>query len=79
MILRCTNYAGWDCCSALRLVTSTLHLIHADRLIMRAGAARSVAEPAARAALLFQQRKEEEDRGRGGFVIFQNLRDLIEK
>ena len=27
---------------------------------------------------LFQQRKEE-GRGRGGFVIFQNLRDLTEK
>ena len=35
-------------------------------------------KPAARAAPLFQQRKEE-DRGRGGFVIFQNLRDLTEK
>jgi hypothetical protein len=38
-----------------------------------------VAEQAARTALLLKQRKEEEDRGRSGFVIFQNLRDLIEK
>ena len=33
----------------------------------------------ATAAPLFGQKKEEEERNKGGFIIFQNLRDLTEK